>query len=223
MIKTDLNIYAVIEMTAWQFDEDFELNDNENYEEKTIQLFKDNGIQNISSLDPHAYSSIKISALLNHNDLSILVQRELQDCKIYKEGLESAGPFSGGLVFQWENNQFLAHQCCGSISDYQTWVKFIKKNPSTWDQIWIGHPWIYAKVTNGVVEISDRIEHSGTVDESELTTLVQFELEDFKQKLSHVVNEIKLLKQRITTILEHQNNIYKKELPNLLIDNIRKD
>lgn len=204
-------------MSPWRVDENADLKDNENYEQFALNIFNRAGITSVNRLDKHAYSSIILSDI-NNEDLSILIQKELADAEIPENGLENVGDFEGGLVFKFENGEIINHSCCGSISDYKNWLELIEKKPKEWMEIWIGHPWVYAKVINDKIFITDYLDETNSLPK---TNDFKFEVDfyEFENKLLSAIVELKNFKKRIRIVLTNENQKFANELSELLIEN----
>ena len=221
-------IYPVVEMSPWRAEGGQEImdkltipemRDSSKYEKATLKVFKINGMQNVQSLDKYAASAIKIGELEDH-DLGVLVKMELYDGEIEKEGIDNLSAFEGGLVLEMSDQKAITNQCCGRISDYQNWLKFIDKAPKDWEEIWIGHPWVYGRIRAGIIQLSAYLDETKPPPKDEESAVkFQFELADFKAKLEKIVSEIQQIKIRIKNILEVENNRYAEEIPEILIEN----
>lgn len=219
MNEHTLQIYPVLEMSPWRVDggEDLNLKEGQSYTEFAIEVFKKHGINNIERLDEHGYSSIKMSDI-NDADLKILVEKELQDAEMAENGTEAIGRFCGGIVII-NDKEVIHHQCCGSISDYKNWVEFLEESPTEWAQIWIGHPWIYGRISNNIIELSDYIEHTGALKPENLRIKTKIDVSIFKTALAAAVARIAEIKARILAILLVEMPEIAVEVANLLIDN----
>jgi hypothetical protein len=219
MNQNTLQIYPVLEMSPWRVDggEDLNLKEGQSYTDFAIEVFKKHGINNIDRLDEHGYSSIKISDI-NDADLKILIEKELQDAEMAENGTEAIGRFCGGIVII-NDKEVIHHQCCGSISDYKNWITFLEDAPTEWTQIWIGHPWIYGRISNNIIELSDYIEHTGALNPDKLVIKTRIDLSTFKTALAAAVLRIAEIKARILAILLVEMPETAVEVANLLIDN----
>lgn len=219
MNANTVQIYPVLEMSPWRVDggEDLNLKEGQSYTEFAIEVFKKHGINNIERLDEHGYSSIKMSDI-NDADLKILVEKELQDAEIPINGTEIVGAFCGGIVII-NDTEVIHHQCCGGISDYKNWVEFLEDAPTEWAQIWIGHPWIYGRISNNIIELSDYIEHTGALNPDNLRIKTRIEVSIFKQTLAAAVAQIAEIKARILSILLVEMPEIAVEVADLLIEN----
>ena len=204
-------------MSPWRVDESADLKDNEDYEKFALNIFNNAGIKSINRLDKYAYSSIILSDI-NNEDLSILIQKELADSEISENGLEIVGDFEGGLVIKFKNGNVINHSCCGSVSDYKNWLELVESKPEEWTEIWIGHPWVYGKVKENKVLITDYLDETNALPkENDFKFEVDFS--EFKEKLLIAIADFQDLKERIRTILLKEKHKYANELPELLIEN----
>jgi hypothetical protein len=210
-------IYPVIEMSPWRVNENANLKTGEDYEKFALGVFNDAGIKNINRLDKYAYSSIIVSDI-NDEDLSVLIKKGLQDAEISKYQLENVCDFEGGLVIRFENGEVINHSCCGSLSNYKNWLELIKDKPKYWKEIWIGHPWIYGKVRENKILLSNLLDETNPKPK-ENDAKFEIDFLDFKNKLLDAINDLALLKKRIRTILLNERNQFANELPELLIEN----
>ncbi len=206
-------------MSPWRVNggDSLDLKPGQDYSDFAIEVFKKNGINNINKLDPYGYSSIKI-ADIDDSDLAILVEKELNDAEIPENGTEIVDAFCGGLVVISEDLTVINHQCCGSISDYKNWMIFLKNPPESWKQIWIGHPWIYGRVRDNTLELSDYIEHTGRL-EVELPVKIQIDLNEFILSFNKAIKELNNFKKRILDILRIEMPAIAEEVTELLIEN----
>jgi hypothetical protein len=219
MNENTLQIYPVLEMSPWRVDggEDLNLKEGQDYTEFAIEVFKKHGINNIERLDEYGYSSIKMSDI-NDADLKILVEKELQDAEMVENGIEGISRFCGGIVII-NDKEVIHHQCCGAISDYKNWVEFLEESPSEWTEIWIGHPWIYGRISNNIIELSDYIEHTGALKPENLRIKTKIDVSTFKTALDIAVLQIAEIKARILAILLVEMPEIAVEVANLLIEN----
>jgi hypothetical protein len=219
MNENTLQIYPVLEMSPWRVDggEDLNLKEGQDYTEFAIEVFKKHGINNIERLDEYGYSSIKMSDI-NDADLKILVEKELQDAEMVENGIEGISRFCGGIVII-NDKEVIHHQCCGGISDYKNWVEFLEESPSEWTEIWIGHPWIYGRISNNIIELSDYIEHTGALKPENLRIKTKIDVSTFKTALDIAVLQIAEIKARILAILLVEMPEIAVEVANLLIEN----
>lgn len=188
-------------------------------QELALEIFRKEGMKKLLTLDEYAYDGIKIADLDDH-DLSVLVKMEVYDADMHLHGNENVSAFEGGLVIAMVDGQVITHQCCGAISDYQNWTKFLTTQPTNWEEVWIGHPWIYGRVRDGMIHLSEYLDETQAPPKDDASAIkFQFELATFKIKMEAVVAFMQQLKSRIKAILIAEGSIYYNEIPEQLIDN----
>ncbi|MCF6406821.1 hypothetical protein L3C95_28240 [Chitinophaga filiformis] len=67
---------------------------------------------------------------------------------------EQVGIISGGIVLEENHRIYIEPTCCGDIGNIVEWEDIHTKLPGEWNQLWIGHPWIYYRTDQQVIEFS---------------------------------------------------------------------
>jgi hypothetical protein len=218
--ENKIHIYPVIEISPWQVDsnDSLSIKEGQGYTDFALEVFRNNGIKNITRLDAFAYSSIIISDI-DDADLKVIIEKELDDAEISEIGTETVGPFCGGLVLNLGHQNIIHHQCCGSISDYKNWNSFIDESPSNWTEIWIGHPWIYARVKDDRIEFSDYTELTGPLDESTVKVKTSVDINEFRNQLKSANVELMKFKTHILKVLTAEMKGVAAEVTEILVEN----
>jgi len=174
-------IEPVLELNPWIHESDLEIINGENYNQFKSRLLKKHTISHNGFLS----NSLKISDLRD-NDLKGVIKIELID--YLEDGLDVSEIFSfdGGLVLQIDKKTFFSHSVSsGKISHYKNWLKFLKSNPKNWEEIWIGRPWIYGRIRNGIIQLTDyRDETIPKPNDDDSEILYQFELDNFNEEIN---------------------------------------
>lgn len=216
-LKKIVDIYSVIEMSPWRVQPDIEYDitseDREDFETFVLRVYKNAGMKSINKIDSTPCYSIKLSDI-NDEDLIIIIEKELEDADIGINGLEFVGAFSGGIVFQFENEEKIYHHS-GSISDYKNWLKLATDKSEEWEEVWYGYPAFYARVKNNVVQIAEVIPNAKPKNDD---IIAEFEHSEFNIRIEKITKDIKEFKKRIHKILLGSNNKYANEIPELLIE-----
>jgi len=136
--------------------------------------------------------------------LSIIIDKELEDINM-ENFKEEVSAFEGGLVIKKENEVLLTPSCCGDLTNFQEWFGIEKSANFDWQQIWIGHPWIFYRKGEKV----NVIEFSNLSNDNELkeNTIPPFCIPSnllFKE-LRTIYKEKTLFEQRLLTILKRKN------------------
>lgn len=200
-------------MSPWRVQPSANYNGQEDFERFALQVYKNAGMKSINKIDRTPLYSIKVSDISDH-DLSIIVEKELEDAEIEKNGLAMVGPFSGGIVFLCENGDKIYHHS-GYISDYKDWLRLLNNKSKKWEEIWVGYPAFYARIQKNEVQISEVIPNAIPKDED---IIAEYNLLEFKTKLDKVVEELREFKERIRAILLQSDHKYSNEIPELLIE-----
>jgi hypothetical protein len=66
--------------------------------------------------------------------------------------------FYGGLRLESAAGP-LDFQCCGDLGDAAEWERLLREPPAEWQQIWIGHPWVYIRFDEEAVYLSDYYDY----------------------------------------------------------------
>ncbi len=162
-----------------------------------LQSLAELGIIGIQSIAP----GTKLVQLEKIDDLQLhpILTKELKDTDL--NDLENIPPLSGGLAISSENDLLLAPQCCAAIYDAIEWNHLIQLNNPQWHRIWIGHPWIYGRLRDSLVEITGYTEENT----SRLTNnhvKYAFDKITFTAKLDQALTEIQSFKHRLTNVLQ---------------------
>jgi len=98
---------------------------------------------------------------------------------------EQVGIICGGIVVKVEDRFLIEPSCCGDIGNIVEWENiFTNENPN-WKQLWIGHPWIFYRNVNGVVEFSDYYE-ANIEDVENVKSLMKVSVNDLKAQLKTI-------------------------------------
>jgi hypothetical protein len=127
---------------------------------------------------------------VNDNELVEILKSELKDVELSDYDEQVSG-MCGGIVLEENNTIYIEPSCCGDIGNIKEWESIFESELTKWNQLWIGHPWIYYRKDNKIIEFSNYTESNP---------------EDFKEneiliRVSQLELEIELRKAR-----EQQNN-----------------
>ena len=125
-------------------------------------------------------------------DISTINQDELEE--ILKRILNKVDPTDvadqviaiiGGIVLEADNQIYINPSCCGDISNIGEWEAIFNNKPDEWHKLWIGHPWIYYRKHNGMIEFSDYCDLSPE-DFKDTKVLVSVSEADLQQEVERV-------------------------------------
>ena len=131
---------------------------------------------------------------IDTDELKIIIETQQEGEKLYDE--EEIIPFEGGIVIQY-GDQNLHPQCCTCIGDYSEWINLIEQQPCKWTMIWVGHPWIFARIRNNNVEISDYCEQN----EYDGAPKLIIDLESFRHELEIAYTKIRAFQRTVEKVL----------------------
>jgi hypothetical protein len=216
-MNENIKISAVIELNASEFTEkEYKYPDGSRYEFPTgWELYwknslKDSGLIKVEQIFP-GFPFVEITRI-EEDELKIIVETQLKDTNLENE--DEIISFEGGIVIQVDNDRIVP-QCCTSISDYKGLLDIINKKPSEWTQIWIGHPWIFARIKDDLIEFSDYCE----LNEYNGLAKTTINFEAFKNEFEKVLTEIEGFKKSVENILNGKNLEKYERISEILIEN----
>ncbi len=220
MIDT-YNIYFVLEFDPWKFENDLEDISGEDFHKNVFKVLDRNGIKNIKRLEDYAYLSVKISEIVDE-DLEKFIHVQFKKEIQKKVDLKEVQSFYGGIVIEniQDKKASIHHTCCGLIADYKYWLPFLEQKSNKWQRIWLGHPWIFGKIENDRLYLTQFLE----CDEKDLLNNIdlkyyEFDLIHFKDKFNKALNELDSFKKRIVSILEKNKTPFAEKIAEKLIQN----
>ena len=94
---------------------------------------------------------------LKGKDINELIDKSLVD-KNLDELEDELGNLCGGITIHVNDKMLISPSCCGDLSDIYNWEGIINNKTNQWTKLWIGHPWVYYKVKDGIVCITEYVE-----------------------------------------------------------------
>jgi hypothetical protein len=91
---------------------------------------------------------------INFDELSEIIKKELAEIDS-DDIADQIVQLCGGVAIELDNKIIITPSCCGDLGNLSGWEDIFSSALGVWQQIWIGHPWIFYKRVNGSVEISD--------------------------------------------------------------------
>ncbi|WP_223606856.1 hypothetical protein [Chryseobacterium sp. OSA05B] len=171
---------------------------------------------NFSPIDNDSYF-VDIEVIDDEN-LGIVLEADLKE--INPEEIEDMlTAFDGGIALMEDDKAWVLPTCCGDIGNIIEWKKILEDETEKWNELWIGHPWIFYKKVNGKIQLSDysdlnlkdakNIQAHIEVDELELKTeLEKAEKQqiNFKNRISKILEKMKIKNfDRISEMLTGMN------------------
>jgi hypothetical protein len=136
---------------------------------------------------------------ITEQDLTTIIENVFEDVYAadYEEQLHA---LCGGIVLSDNNRTYIEPSCCGDLSDLYGWEKIVEAAPDTWTKLWIGHPWIYYRKQNDMIEFSNYTdnEYKGT---EALPVLLSVDETSLQQELERMRNQQLNLEEKTRSVL----------------------
>lgn len=85
--------------------------------------------------------------------LETTIRHWIEDAEII-DGKLDISPWQGGLWLMI-GDQTIEPQCCSDLSNLENWENLLRKKNKEWDELWIGHPWVFCRFVGDKLHISD--------------------------------------------------------------------
>lgn len=130
--------------------------------------------------------------------LSVLLEKYTENFDSDDELEDYLQRIPGGVVIFEEDNPIITPNCCSDLGNLNNWESIFISENNNWEMLWIGHPYVYYRRQNGMIEFSEKTE--GNVDKSIITKHIISEkwLETAIKQIRHNQD---LLSSRIENIL----------------------
>lgn len=194
-MSESFNVRAVIELNAGDFAiQDYYDPKDQNFDWSAYwkKSLNDAGLTKVAQITP-GVPLVDITKI-EDEELSIIVQKTLESSDFFETSRVSS--FEGGLVIK-QGELEISPTCCISIGDYQEWQKILDENSEKWKQIWIGHPWVFARIRNDKMELSDYSEGNDWSG----APLLSLDLNEFVRQFNEITAVIDVFRQRLEKIL----------------------
>jgi hypothetical protein len=117
----------------------------------------------------------------------------------------------GGLCIT-NGTQSIVHQCCNDFSNMEEWRSLLDKENHDWAMFWIGHPWIYTKIDNDFIYLSDYDDD----DSDEKVIKFQFPKSDFLTLLQEKITLYDKFVEKVKLIIKNSDLKHKTVLSKAL-------
>ncbi|MCT2407127.1 hypothetical protein NZD88_06120 [Chryseobacterium antibioticum] len=142
---------------------------------------------------------------IDDDNLGIILGTDFKGIKPAELEEDMLTAFDGGIALMEDGRAMVLPTCCGDIGNIKEWKRILEDQTEEWNELWIGHPWIFYKKVNGKVQLSDysdvnlkdakNIQAHIEVDELELKTeLEKAEKQqiNFKNRISKILEKMKI-------------------------------
>lgn len=151
---------------------------------------------------------------ISDNALVAILQNELKDIDL-SEFDEQVGALPGGVALEHDNAFVITPGCCGDVGAIHDWEEMLETPSASWQQLWIGHPWIYYRKSDTDIEFSQYTE-LGTDSLDELQILVRVPLSDLRTELARIRVQQHVFSKRIEVALEGLGMAHAVEIAKLM-------
>lgn len=173
---------------------------------------------NLENLNPIKKGSdlVDIETIKNQ-ELEKIIKNQLKDVDL-EDYEEQVGRIEGGIVIKIENEFPIEPTCCGDIGNISEWEEIFENKTDSWNQMWIGHPWIFYRRINDTIEFSDYSDVN-VQDLKEIKTLLILEADELDKKLKVLKEQQVAFEKRIKLVLDKLKIKNSKEIAKLMTGN----
>jgi hypothetical protein len=161
-------------------------------------LMEEAGLGHVNSLGASQFVAVR--DLRRPADLRFILQRFFEHNVQPPDSMvpEESASFAGGYALLGAGTPHLLPQCCGDLSDLSEWRDVLDDGSLDWQELWIGHPWVYARWRDGFLCISGFHEDGARPTDQLLVPgdllraavdRAEEEAADFHERLLHCVAE----------------------------------
>ena len=136
---------------------------------------------NLGRLKPIQEGSFFVDiATLQSEEILEILKKELENID-FEEFAEQVEHLCGGIAIELNGEIVIEPSCCGDLENLSGWESIFHSEIGVWQQLWIGHPWIFYRRINAQVELSEYTD---------------LNLEDFKDiKAVYTIPEVELAEE----------------------------
>jgi RNAse (barnase) inhibitor barstar len=174
----------------------------------------DSQLTNLAPIEQGAYL-VDIETLSDF-ELQAVVKNELKDLDDDLDYEEQISSICGGIVLQINGEFVISPSCCGDLSDLTNWENMLHAEHGQWHQLWIGHPWLYYKRHNNIVEFSDYYEENLDAI-PDIQTKYKVNEHELETALKAIIDNQNKLKIKISRILQMLNMDNADKLANIMV------
>ena len=110
----------------------------------------------------------------------------------------------GGIVIK-ENNQLLIKpNCCGDLENLNEWKNIFVNDSNDWTHLWIGHPWIFYRKGNGIIEFSNYSD-ANLEDFHDIHPVITLSELEMKIEFNKITQQHDSFEMKIRKILENMS------------------
>lgn len=96
---------------------------------------------------------------INEEELAAIIKHKLKEADLW-DFEEQVSQIAGGVALRENDTIYIEPSCCGDMGSLKEWESIFEMELNKWHQLWIGHPWVYYRRGQGVIEFSNYTEAS---------------------------------------------------------------
>ncbi|MCD9014467.1 hypothetical protein [Parachryseolinea silvisoli] len=151
---------------------------------------------------------------LRDDDLVEILKNELKEVELL-DFEEQVGKINGGIVLMDNNEIYIEPTCCGDIGNMKEWEKISQHASNQWNELWIGHPWIFYRKDNQFIEFSNYTE-SNPKDFNENEILVRVSQSELQTEFKKIVEQQNDFEFRIRKTLDRMGIAHAEQISKLM-------
>lgn len=177
-----------------------------------LKCISDSQLQNLIPIEIGSYL-VDVEGI-GEEELRTIIKKEIEDVDLtdFEEQLIA---FYGGIVVTKDDKILIEPMCCGDLRNTSEWGTIIEEEHIDWQHLWIGHPWIFYRKINGIVEFSDYTD-SNLEDFKDIKSVLNISENELKLELKKIKTQQEKLKDRIQIILEKMKITNSSEIAKML-------
>ena len=180
-----------------------------------LKCISDKNLGNLKAIKKGSY--LVDIEIINENELEEILKKELKDVEL-EDFEEQVGRLCGGIVVSENNMPLIEPTCCGDIGNIKEWESIFEKESKNWTQLWIGHPWIFYKKDNKIIEFSNYTD-SNLEDFKDIITVIELSEIEVKTELKKIRKQQNNFECRIRKTLDKMGILNSERISKLMTGN----
>jgi hypothetical protein len=154
---------------------------------------------------------------INDEELETILINELKEVEL-SDFEEQVNRMYGGIVLEVNENIYIEPTCCGDIGNIKEWESIFETELNNWTNLWIGHPWIFYRKVDGIIEFSDYTE-SNLADLKDIEILISVSESELETELKQIRQQQNDFEYRIRKVLDKMGIAGSERISKLLTGN----
>jgi hypothetical protein len=200
-----MQLINTLEISAYQYaDKEYEYPDGssvdfpDEWNDYWLTCISDKGLGNLKAIKKGSYLVDMNS--ISDPELEIILKQELKEVDP-AEFEDQLSCLCGGLVVKDDERFLIEPMCCGDIGNIKNWTELMENEASDWTALWIGHPQVFYRINDGIVEFSDYSDLNAE-DLTNLSGIHKISELELQTELRKIMKEQEAFRGRIRLTLE---------------------